>query len=138
MVAIRTGGTIESDRGRHRSSVLDDDLLSSTGGEDPAEGVVDIRGTLDDDIRSKESTEPVQLVAAQQLQPRGRLRKNLAEPLCNSACVLGTDDAGRKSSGSFGLDGEIVNGWESRFIATIFALKEALDERFVPPPGDTF
>jgi hypothetical protein len=49
----------------------------------------------------------------------------------DSTSALGADDACRKTSSSFGSDREIVDGGDSRLIATILAVKEALDQRVV-------
>jgi hypothetical protein len=51
--------------------------------------------------------------------------------VCDSTSALGADDAGRKTSSSLGSDSEIVDGRDSRLIATILALEKALDQRLV-------
>lgn len=56
---------------------------------------------------------------------------SLAEVVCDSTSALGADDAGRKTSSNLGSDSEMVDGRDSRLIATILALEKALDQRLV-------
>jgi hypothetical protein len=51
--------------------------------------------------------------------------------VCDSTSALGADDAGRKTSSNLGSDSEMVDGRDSRLIATILALEKALDQRLV-------
>ena len=79
-----TRSTIERNLRRARAVGLDDNLLTTARGEEPAERVVNVGRALNDSSRGKKSASPAEFGTSDGLEPSGGLWYGLADDVARS------------------------------------------------------